>query len=200
MKLTENLAYKVLWGMSACNGGEFNYEKYLPIKNKPGPWLPEIEYIKLYTIGYHLTLGPHRWRGNRVFLCEYRGKSERKSDKIVVSSFRFLKEITISNCIDPSIFVRIADLRYADLSGVDLSWAELQGADLYEANLSYANLIMVNFRRANLSYADLRGANLYGADLSGAKFYMTILTGANLIDANLEGQDIDDLRKRGAII
>jgi len=195
----KNLAYKVLWGVSACTS-KFNYEKYLPIGNKPGPWLPPIENIKLCKVGYHLTLEPHKWEGNRVFLCEYKGRTEGDAYKFVVSTFRFLKEITITNCIDPQIFVRIAYLCHADLSGVDLSGAVLQGADLYEANLSYANLRMVDFRRADLSYADLSGANLTGADLSEAKFYMTILTGVNLIDANLEGQNIDDLKRRGAII
>jgi hypothetical protein len=245
----KNLAYKVLWGVTTCTS-KFNYEKYLPIENKPGPWLPLIENIKLCEVGYHLTLEPHKWEGNRVFLCEYKGKTEGDADKFVVSTFRFLKEITITNCIDPHIFVRIAylchvDLRGVDLSWVDLSWTNLHGANLQGANLAEADLRGANLSGANLEGANLRGANLFmaelgladlkeadfseadlekaslvGADLRRANFQEADLTEANFEYANLSGanfskahlreanfrrahlpdQNIDDLRKRGAII
>ena len=134
--MKKNLAYKVLHGVAACNGGSFNYEKYLPVGNKAGKWLPIIKGICICSTGYHLTMEPHKWSGNRVFLCEYKDKNvDGDSNKIVVQTFRFLKEITISNCIDIEIYVRIADLSGSDLRGAYLRRAYLRGADLSGQNL-----------------------------------------------------------------
>src|ERR1700739_1943755 len=72
-----------------------------------------------------------------------------------------------------ALFVRGANLRWADLSWpnlsradlswANLSWANLSGANLCWASLSGANLSGANLSWANLSWADLRGANLSGA-------------------------------------
>ncbi len=112
----------------ACNGGSFNYEKYLPQGNKAGKWLPKIEDIQKCSTGYHLTLEPHKWAGNRVFLCEYKGQFDGEDDKIVCQSFRFLREITVTNCIDPKIYVRIANLYGANLSGANKDDLKKRGA------------------------------------------------------------------------
>jgi uncharacterized protein YjbI with pentapeptide repeats len=187
-------AYKNLCGVAACNGGKFNYEQYLPQKSKPGKWLPVIEHVKACQSGYHLTLEPHQWVGNRVFLCEY-SNGITEDNKIVVETFRFLKEITISNCISPQIYIRIADLSGADLIGADLSGADLsglylrganlRGADLRRADLSGANIGGANLREADLSEADLRGADLSGANLIGANFSEAYLRRADLSWSNL---------------
>ncbi len=85
--------------------------------------------------------------------------------------------------------------KLSDLYGANLCDANLCDANLSYANLSYADLSGANLSYANLSYANLRYANLSYADLSGAN-----LRYANLRYANLSGQDIEQLKKLGAII
>ncbi|MGC8610656.1 MAG: DNA (cytosine-5-)-methyltransferase [Thermoplasmata archaeon] len=192
------LAYKVLCGTRACNGGKFNYKKYLPYGNKPGKWLPKIKNVKVTEKGYHLTTEPHTWHGNRVFLCEYRDEdSDKYENNIAVKTFRFLKEVTIDSCIDPKIYVKISNLEGADLAGLDLSgvnlaWtnmaeANLQFVNLQDANLFGANLTGANLRRANLEHANLQFADLWWADLREANLERANLNFANLKGANLRG-------------
>ena len=71
------------------------------------------------------------------------------------------------------------------MAGWNLRGANLTRADLYGANLRGANLRGANLTRADLTRADLYGANLRGAALYGAALY---------------GHDVDDLRRRGAIV
>jgi len=204
----QHLAYKVLCGVTACNGGEFNYEKYLPVGNKPGEWLPPAKYTTDYGRYYHLTLEPHKWRGNRVFLCEYRGKYEIKDKKVMVSTFRFLKEITVSNCIDPRIYVKIAhpvgaklngvDLSWGFLISIDLSWSKLHKANFYGTNLSLSNLECADLSESTLREANLTGANLFFANLSGANLIVATLGGANLHATKLVGADLTAADLRGA--
>ncbi|MGC8610658.1 MAG: pentapeptide repeat-containing protein, partial [Thermoplasmata archaeon] len=179
---------------------------YLPQGNKPGKWLPRIKNFKLYENGYHLTLEPHKWYGNRVFLCEYCEKGSKKYESnIAVETFRFLKEITIDSCIDPRIYVRIANLEWANLAGLDLSEVNLVGANLLCANLARTDLRGANLERANLKFADLRGANLtgailYRADLSGANLSGTILWHADLGESNLRDTILQRADLRGAVL
>jgi hypothetical protein len=73
--------------------------------------------------------------------------------------------------------LRYADLRYANLRSADLRYADLrsanlQSADLRYANLRYADLQSANLRSADLQFADLRSANLqsaYGCDCGCTK-------------------------------
>jgi uncharacterized protein YjbI with pentapeptide repeats len=196
--MKEKLAYKVLWGTMACNGGKLDYKKYLPVGDIPGNWLPKKDPVRLYKHGYHLTLDPGKMRGNRVFLCEYKGVTQRKDHIIVASTIRFLKEITEDICIDPRIFIRIADLakgEYTNLSGVDLSgvnlsgadlrWVDLSNANLHGADLSGANLSSACLRDADLSQANLEGANLCCAILQKTNFTQAILSSANLTEVGL---------------
>lgn len=180
------LAYKVLCGTNACNGGVFNYDPYLPNGDQPGEWLPIIKDAEVYARGYHLTYRPHMWRGNRVFLCEYEDRNCNEDPTIfAVSTFRFLKEITLSNCIDSQILVRITDLKNIDLSGADLMLANLVKADLRFAKLAYADLRAADLRDADLSYADLRGADLRDANFQGANLAHTDFRGADLRGTSL---------------
>ena len=57
------------------------------------------------------------------------------------------------------------------------------------------SLSHVNLTGVDLARADLTRANLYGANLSNAN-----LSNAILFSANLEGHDVNELKRRGAIL
>ena len=190
-------AWKVLTSTNASNGGDMNYAPYLPggERGKRRKWLPKIEKIEMCKRGYHLTLTPHQWEGDRVFLVEYKTTGlQMEYGKICVPSFRFLAEITTENCIDPQIYIRITkDLRGCNLTGANLPGAKLRGVNLRNADLSGANL-----SGADLTGAGLRGANLRGANMQSADMYHTDLAGADMIGANLQLANLRGANLRGA--
>jgi len=204
-KWDEGYAWKVLWGTRTCNGEKEidDYENYLPT-NEPGECLPDFEKWDGFYHGYHLTLEPHKWEGNRVFLCKF-WEGREVGNYIIARRIQFLKEVTIKNCIDPQIFIRIANLEGADLKGVDLSNANLErvnlvGADLRWANLERANLKGANLYKANLEYAKLRRAHLERSYLAEANLLYTDLFEANLGEANLWKTDLRASNLRAAIL
>ena len=112
----------------------------------------------------HGTRDPLAWRGQRVWVCAYRGEREWLGDKIAASEREVIGEVLPTEVIDPRVALRL---------GMPCPRADLSRADLSGANLSRANLSGASLSRANLYGADLSGANLYGAylsraDLSGA--------------------------------
>ena len=175
--------YKIMdQNFKSVNGGNFDFRPYLPTDEKPGPWLRTITDIQLCLSGYHLTLEPHRWYGNVVYLAEANSLVE-SEEKTVHSSIRLLKRIYPENCIDYRLFVRTM---FPFLEGADLRGANLRGAYLRGPDLRGANLVGADLRGAYLEGADLRGADLWGADLRGAYLEGADLRGAYLSVADLE--------------
>lgn len=94
----------------------------------------------------------------------------------------------------------MADLTFADLTGVNLLSVYLDGANIAFANLTHSNLRNVhmvgavldttNLTGANLTSADLRNASLAGVGLHGAMLLSTNLSGANLNGADISGADL----------
>src|SRR5215813_12520872 len=83
-------------------------------------------------------------------------------------------------------YLRLADLREAQLAGTNFYMADLSGACLVGANLAEAELSGANLSGADLRNATLTNANLLVADLHGA-----VLTGADLLGVrNLSSQQI----------
>jgi len=190
MKKKAALAWKACEGTKSVDEKDIDYSKFLPKNGKPGKWLPEGEYT--------VTMSPYRWKGNRIFLCEYPADEivdqDYFFDDLKVPTFRFVKEITIENCIDIRFLVRILpNLRGIDLSGANLSEVYLVKADLRGANLRYARLYQARLAAADLRGADLENADLYGADLRYAR-----LDGANLKGAELHYADLRFAFLRGA--
>jgi len=203
------LAYKVLCGTEACNGGRFNYKDYLPLP-KTG-WKKWIKPKWLPVGKYFLTLEPQAQFGNRVFLCEYYDVIQPTTDyTIAVKTFRFLEEISLNNCIDPRIFVKIAPFNIngnrwfnMDFCGVNLSHALLPFTDFAEANLNWANLINSNlfrsdFTKANLYKADLSYSNLSQVDFRYANLMDSTLADSTLVNANLLSTDFTNANLRAA--
>jgi uncharacterized protein YjbI with pentapeptide repeats len=95
--------------------------------------------------------------------------------------------------------LRLADLRFANLSGASLFGANLSGASLFGANLSGADLGNANLTGADLRLAkNLSSANLFGANLFGADLNEADLSDANLNTANLSGANLRLANLRGA--
>jgi uncharacterized protein YjbI with pentapeptide repeats len=102
------------------------------------------------------------------------------------------------------------DLHGLSLQGLNMRRVTLSGGDLSRANLSEADLtgallIRANLRGANLTDACLAGASLRAADLSKANLTRAdlrkaIIRGADMRGCVLEGQNLEDLKKRGAIV
>lgn len=166
------LAYRVTDAQGrSCNGGDAGP---LPFRR----WSPYRE-PRICTSGWHLTMHPHRWDGQRVWIAEGQFHGGASDDKSVWGKIRVLAEVDPRACMDVSAFVRCSlDLRSTDLCGAKLRGAKLRGAKLCGAKLCGADLC-----GADLCDADLCGADLYGADLYGA---------------DLRGHDIKDLISRGA--
>lgn len=123
----------------SCNGGSAE-----PLR--VGVWSEERDPV-LCRSGWHLTDAPHRWAGQRVWLCEGRGFGGRDGDKSVWREIRVLAEVDPTTACSASLLVRCkanllgANLSMANLSGANLSRADLYGANLLGANLSMANLL-----------------------------------------------------------
>jgi uncharacterized protein YjbI with pentapeptide repeats len=228
-------AFKVLNGVRSCDDDLSSFENYLPKDGKPGNWLPKLEPVIFGECGYYLTSEPQFYNGDRVFLCEYEDSAEYiEYDELgisfAVSTFRFISEITLENCIDPAIFIRLAPLAGIDLSGLKLKYASFSGKNLRKINLSKSDLCNAFFVGSNLEYSDLshayliessfresnlKGANLRGAFLVNATFksatldhadlrYVDLreadLSGAHLNGANLEGADLRNADLSGAFL
>lgn len=83
--------------------------------------------------------------------------------------------------------VKVAILRWVDLSGVDLRGVDLKGAILRWAILKGTDLRGTDLRGVNLRGGDLRGANMTEADLR-----RTDLRWADLRWVNLRGAKYND--------
>lgn len=99
---------------------------------------------------------------------------------------------TVVEAVRQKVYLGVADLRGADLSGACLCGAELRHARAHGANLSGAYLCDADLSGADLSGADLSGAYLRdaylcGADLNGADLHGAYLRGADLRGTDLRG-------------
>jgi len=100
------------------------------------------------------------------------------------------------------VYLRVANLKKANLSGAKLQKANLEFAKLQEAKLVGANLQKARLWQANLCGADIDSAELHKADLSEANLQKTvlkfaklqesILRDANLQETNMEGAEIEN--------
>ncbi|MBD2412624.1 hypothetical protein FACHB389_11225 [Nostoc calcicola FACHB-389] len=125
-------------------------------------------------------------------------------------SERLLRIIGYSDCLgifafneNLALFLKSADLSFANLSSANLSDANLSDANLSNADLSDANLIGTELFSANLSNADLLNSNLINANLRAANLCDANLIGirfcdAYLNDADLRGADLGESDLRGA--
>ncbi len=97
-KINGKKLYKVITNSHmSCNGGQFDWAKYLPKDKKKGKWTPPTEHINPCNIGYHVTTNPEQWFSatNKIFEAE--GKGEYKTDdnqKFVFHSVRLVKPKT----------------------------------------------------------------------------------------------------------
>ena len=97
--------YKVISADNkSCNGGDFDWEDYLPKDGEPGKWTPEIRDVAACRKGYHVTEYWNMWyeAGCRMFECEAGGVVVAAApasgiagvvDKAVCTSIRLCKEI-----------------------------------------------------------------------------------------------------------
>jgi uncharacterized protein YjbI with pentapeptide repeats len=192
--LAENRLGWVVTGQMGepCNGGD-GEPIPMPTDGEFGQWQPKIKNAEICARGYHQTTESHRYKGFRVFLAEGKGLAGTSGDKSCWQERRALAEVTLDNCIDPKIFVRIKlDLQGADLQGAFLRGAFLQGAFLRRANLQGADLQGAFLQGAFLQGADLQGADLQGAFLQGAFLQIAFLQGADLRRAALVGVSFTD--------
>lgn len=86
----------------------------------------------------------------------------------------------INKWVNSSIYGKMADFSYCDLSGKDLTITDLSHANFHGASLSGAFLAGGNFTNANFYDANLTNANLHmafflGANLRKAKFTVEML-------------------------
>jgi len=206
-------AFKVLNGIKSCDDDLPSFENYLPKDGKPGNWLPKIEPVIFGECGYYLTSEPQFYNGDRVFLCEYEDNAgyieyDELGISFAVSTFRFVSEITLENCVDPAIFIRLAPLAGIDLSGLRLRYASFSGKDMRGTNLSKSDLCNAFFVGSNLEHSDLshayllessfKKANLKGANLKGAFLVGTRFEAANLNHTDLRCADLREADLRGA--
>ena len=95
---TEKL-YKVINNKNqSMNGGEFDWTKHLPTKNKPGKWTPRITNPEICSEGYHLTKHWNFWintKTDKVFECEAKNITEWDDDKCICGSVRLIKEVKL---------------------------------------------------------------------------------------------------------
>ena len=96
------------------------------------------------------------------------------------------------------LYLKNANLSWADLSGLDLAGADLAQTDLTGANLSGADLSAAVLTGADLTDADLTRSNLRAADLTLAFLNRANLSGAELVAANLSSAFLRDANLRGA--
>ena len=99
MKEHTGKLYKVINNKNnSMNGGEFDWTKHLPTKNKPGKWTPRITNPEICSEGYHLTKHWNFWintKTDKVFECEAKNITEWDDDKCVCGSVRLIKEVKL---------------------------------------------------------------------------------------------------------
>jgi hypothetical protein len=88
--------YKVMSeDFQSCNGGSFDWKKYLPKNGKSGKWTPAIKNAKICSNGYHLTKHWNMWINHdkhKIYECEAKGIIEWNYDKCVCKQVRLIKE------------------------------------------------------------------------------------------------------------
>ena len=91
--------YKTLTEEHKGPYSNFNFAKYLPKDDQPGPWLPSRRGLKLCKKGYHVTDANHllEWLQAEIWEVEVKGKCLEDDNKSSHSSIRFVRQITTWN-------------------------------------------------------------------------------------------------------
>jgi hypothetical protein len=120
----------------SCNGGT---GRVLPATEmEPGPWTERVERPSICRSGWHATLDPIRWSGQRVALVEVDEVCDRQEDKVVCHCMRELGVVVPWACVDDRIWVAASR---PNLDGASLDRASLVGARLDRARLDRASLV-----------------------------------------------------------
>lgn len=120
------------------------------------------------------------------YIIKPRGKSHEPAN---------LSGVNLSHVCLRDVFLRMADLR-----GANLVFADLRGAHLADAQLANADMGRIDLRDAELNYSSLSGAHMREANLSGANAQYGNVTGARLHRANLSGTVLHGARMDPATI
>jgi len=77
----------------------FVFAPYLPANSDPGPWLPEVEDLKLCESGYHACTAEHLslWVNAQLWEVEYKDEPERDKDKVNGHCIRFVRKVKTWN-------------------------------------------------------------------------------------------------------
>ena len=88
----------------SCNGGTFDWTRYLPTKNEDGSWIPgkwtPVQRVVMCLSGYHVTDTNHLldWADAQLYECEVIGPlTDEDNDKYVCRSIRLTRKIETWN-------------------------------------------------------------------------------------------------------
>ena len=91
--------YKFLTEDNKGSNSGFDFTKYLPVDDNPGPWLPKIENLLMCESGYHACkrADVFAWLNAQMFVVELRGKKLKGGEKDCAQEMRFIKKLNAND-------------------------------------------------------------------------------------------------------